>query len=118
MRTFRELKVWEKSHRLVLEIYACTRQFPSDEKFGLTAQLRRAAVSIAANLAEGARRPTQSDFARHVGIARGSASEVDYLIVLAAELGYVDANVGTSLQAKLDEILRMLTALRRGLTGD
>jgi four helix bundle protein len=116
VRTYRELKVWEKSHRLVLEIYECTRDFPSAERFGLTAQLRRAAVSIASNLAEGARRPTQSDFARHVGIARGSASETDYLVVLATELGYVDAKVAESLQTKLDEILRMLTALRLGLT--
>src|SRR5687767_2176843 len=111
MFTFESLKVWKRSHALVLTIYEQTRRFPPDEKFGLTSQLRRAAVSIPANLAEGCKRSSPGDFARHVAIARGSASEVDYLIVLSSELGYLEASSAEPLRHELGEILSMLTSL-------
>jgi four helix bundle protein len=101
----------------VLEVYAISRAFPLDERFGLQSQLRRAAVSIAANLAEGCRRPTRADFARHVGIAEGSASETDYLLLLATQLGYGEKQRIEKVRRELDEILRILAALRLSLSG-
>jgi four helix bundle protein len=115
MRTFDDLKVWRRSHALVKEIYEQTRRFPSDERFGLTSQLRRAAVSIAANLAEGCKRSTRADFARHVSIATGSASEVDYLVLLAFELSCLEEQPSQLMRKELAEILRMLTSLRLSL---
>jgi four helix bundle protein len=118
MRTFEELIVWKRSHLLVMSIYERTRSFPPEERFGLTSQLRRAAVSVPANLAEGCKRSSRSDFARHVAIARASASEVDYLVYLSTALGYVEESVSHELRRELDEIQRMLTALYRGLNVD
>ncbi|HMO84838.1 MAG TPA: four helix bundle protein [Lacipirellulaceae bacterium] len=89
MQDFRNLKVWEKSHALTLDVYRHSRGFPSDERFGLTSQLRRACSSVPANLAEGCTRGGDLDFARFVNIAAGSASETDYHLLLARDLGYL-----------------------------
>jgi four helix bundle protein len=78
MQDFRQLKVWQKAHRFVLHVYEATQKFPAEERFGLTSQIRRAAVSIPANIAEGAVRSSDADFGRFLHIALGSASEVDY----------------------------------------
>jgi four helix bundle protein len=86
MRNFRELKVWEKSHQLTLLIYQATRNFPSEELYGLTSQIRRACSSIPANIAEGCGRQTGKDFARFLQIAFGSASELEYHLLLAYDL--------------------------------
>ena len=83
MRDFRELKVWQKAHRFVLDLYRHTQGFPAEERFGLTVQLRRAAVSVASNIAEGCGREGERDFARFLSIAGGSASEVEYQLLLA-----------------------------------
>ena len=87
MQHFRELKVWQRSHALVLELYQFTRRFPADERFGLTSQLRRAAVSVPTNIAEGTKRLGKQDYARFLNIAEGSLSETEHLVMLSCELG-------------------------------
>jgi four helix bundle protein len=91
MRDFRELKVWRKAHELTLDVYRVTRAFPKEETYGLTSQIRRAAASVGANIAEGSGKNSRSDFARYLQIAIGSASELEYHLLLAKDLCYVDA---------------------------
>ena len=86
MQPFTELKVWQRSHALVLEIYTLTRDFPAEERFGLTSQLRRAAISVATNIAEGSRRQHAQDFARFLNIAEASLAELEYLLMLTHDL--------------------------------
>jgi len=86
LKNFKELKVWQKSHQLTLAGYQITRKFPREELFGLTGQLRRASASIPANIAEGCGRKGEADFARFLQIAAGSASELEYHILLSYEL--------------------------------
>lgn len=111
MQNFKDLKVWQKAHRIVLSIYQQTVSFPAQEKFGLTNQIRRAAVSIPANIAEGSVRSSDADFARFLHIALGSASEVDYYLVLARDLRFWNEETYQTLDADLQEIKRMLAAL-------
>jgi len=115
MQDFRNLKVWEKSHRLVLEIYQLTQNFPKEERYGLTSQIRRAAGSIPANIAEGCGRQSDVDFARFVQIGLGSASELEYHIVLAQDLNYLSQTDGENLISKIQELKRMMTPLIRRL---
>jgi four helix bundle protein len=89
LRNFRELKVWEKSHRLTLEVYQATTGFPREEMYGLTSQIRRASASIPANIAEGRGRSGVAELARFLHIATGSASELDYHLMLARDLGFL-----------------------------
>ena len=89
MQDFRDLKVWEKSHQFVLSVYGATSSFPREEMYGLTSQLRRAAVSVPTNIAEGCGRGTDADFARFLQIAMGSACEADYLLLLSRDLKYL-----------------------------
>ena len=91
MRDFRKLQVWERSHELTLKIYELTSQFPREEIYGLTNQIRRACTSIPTNIAEGCGRESTADFARFLQIAMGSASETEYLILLAHNLKYFNA---------------------------
>jgi four helix bundle protein len=93
MQDFRDLKVWQRAHALVLQIYKASSRFPDHERYGLISQLRRAAVSIPANIAEGTIRASDQDFARFLQIAIGSASEVDYLLLLARDLEYANSEV-------------------------
>lgn len=116
MQDFRNLEVWNKAHLHTLEIYRCTKQFPDDERFGLTSQLRRASASIGANLAEGCGRGSDADFARHVQIAMGSASEVEYHILLAKDLGYVRDDMYARLQEEISRLKRMLASLLKTLS--
>jgi four helix bundle protein len=104
-RSFRDLIVWQKAHHFVLEIYRFTKAFPSDEKFGLTSQLRRAAVSVPANIAEGFPKRGPSDKIRFFNIAQGSLEEVHYYLILAKDLGYGDSS---SLLNLYDEVGRLL----------
>jgi four helix bundle protein len=90
MKDFRQLKVWEEAHQLVLAIYAATAGFPSEERFGLTFQIRRASASIPTNIAEGCGRVGDGEFQRFLQIAMGSVSEVDYQLLLARDLGFVN----------------------------
>ena len=117
MRDFRDLKVWGKGHALTLEIYRATRRFPPEERYGLTAQMRRAAASIPTKLAEGCGRYGDRELARFVAIAAGSASEVEYLLMLARDLDLLKANVHGELHSKITEIKKMLTAFHRKLAS-
>jgi four helix bundle protein len=117
MQDFRNLKVWEKAHALTLEVYRGTRDFPSDERFGLTSQLRRSSASVPANLAEGCARGGDIDFARFVNVAAGSASETDYHLLLARDLGYLDEMLYKPLFEKVTEVKRMLNSFERTLRG-
>jgi four helix bundle protein len=115
MRDFRELKVWQKAHRCTLEIYRHTQGFPAEERFGLTAQLRKAAVSVPSNIAEGCGREGERDFARFLSIAGGSASEVEYQLLLARDLGYLPDERHRPLDAQINEVKRMLNSFIRTL---
>ena len=111
MQDYRKLQVWQKSHNLVLQVYKITKGFPGDERYGLTSQLRRAAVSIPSNIAEGSGRKTQAEFARFLHIAMGSASEVEYHLLLARDLGYVEEDQYRLTSHQVAEIKRMLSGL-------
>lgn len=116
MRDFKELKVWQKAHRLVLDIYRHSQAFPVDERFGLTAQLRRSAVCVPSNIAEGCGRQSERDFARFLSIAGGSASETEYQLLLACELGYLPQPKHRDLDAQTNEVKRMLNAFIQKLS--
>jgi four helix bundle protein len=112
MQHFKNLKVWQRSHQLVLDLYKLSVSFPSHERFGLTSQLRRSAASVPTNIAEGCKREGQQDFARFLNIAEGSLSEAEYLVMLSSDLGYLSGNDSERLIAEISEIARMLHALR------
>jgi four helix bundle protein len=115
MRDFRQLKVWQKAHSFVLDLYRHSQGFPAEERFGLTVQLRRAAVSVASNIAEGCGRDGERDFARFLSIAGGSASEVEYQLLLARDLGYLPDEFHHPLDAQINEVKRMLNSFIRTL---
>jgi four helix bundle protein len=115
MRDFRTLKVCQKAHDCVLEIYRHTRDFPTEERFGLTAQLRRAATSVPSNIAEGCGREGDRELARFLSIAGGSASEVEYQLLLAHDLNLLDDEPYRQLDAQIKEVRRMLNAFIRKL---
>jgi four helix bundle protein len=115
IQSYRDLKVWQMSRELASEVYLLTNHFPPDEKFGLISQLRRAAISIASNIAEGHGRRLPKAFNHHLSIARGSASEVETQIIIAADLQFIDVTRIEAPLAKLDEISRMITGLQRSL---
>lgn len=115
MQDFRKLKVWRKAHELTLAVYRQTRGFPADEKYGLTSQLRRAALSIAANIAEGTGRDTRADFRRFLQIALGSANEVEYYLILSCDLEYLQTSDRDRLIDALVEVRKMLASLSRSL---
>ena len=117
MQDFRNLKVWQKAHALTLDVYRKTRVFPSDEKYGLTSQLRRSCSSIPANLAEGCGRSGDNDFARFVNIARGSACETDYHLLLSRDLEFLPAFDYDPLLNQISEVKRMLASFEQTLRG-
>jgi four helix bundle protein len=111
----KKLEVWKQSMTLVIEIYRTTEKFPSKEVYGLTNQIRRAAVSIPSNIAEGAARQTQKEFTNFLHIAQGSMSELDTQLELANRLGYLNDNSRNSLNEMMEQIDKMLTGLIRHL---
>jgi four helix bundle protein len=111
MKDFRKLSVWQKSHELTLELYSESSKFPREELFGLTSQLRRVSSSIPANIAEGCGKGTDADFARFLQIAFGSACEVEYHLILARDLGYLNDEQYERRTENLIEIKRMLSSL-------
>ncbi|MFZ1072128.1 MAG: four helix bundle protein [Verrucomicrobiia bacterium] len=115
MQDFRKLEVWQRSHELTLKVYELTRSFPADEKFGLTSQLRRAAVSVELNLAEGSSRGSDPDFRRFVQMAIGSASEVECQLLLARDLKFLPEARYKGLESEVQQIKRMLIRLTNGL---
>jgi len=118
MKDFRKLKVWEKAHQLVLAVYDTTASFPRPETYGLTAQIRRSASSIPSNIAEGCGRDGDAELARFCLIARGSASELEYPILLAHDLKLIPSAHYEELSQTIIEIKRMLTVLVQKLTAD
>ena len=113
MANFRRLQVWQCAHQLTLDLYRRTRRFPRDEQFGLTGQIRRASVSIGANIAEGSNQSSAS-FARYVGLGIGSANELDYLLQLSMELGFP---IDESLIDRATQLAKMLQGLRSHIIG-
>ena len=111
-RGHRGLVAWQKAMELVTEIYRITRDFPKDELYGLVSQLRRAAVSIPSNLAEGYGRNSRNEFHHSVGLARGSLAEVETQIEIAKKMHYVSEESCSELLARVDEVGRLLTGLR------
>ena len=108
MRDFKELKVWEKAHALALKVYHSTRSFPVQEQYGVTSQLRRAAVSVSTNIAEGCGRSSEIEFARFLEISFGSASELQYLALLSKDLELFDSATYQQIASDVDEVKRML----------
>ena len=117
MRNFRDLKVWEKGHKLVLAIYRATMAFPREEIYGLTAQIRRASTSIPSNIAEGCGGDTGGDFARFLQMAMGSASELEYELLLARDLGFLNPSEHQVLAKDTTEVKRMLATLIQRVRG-
>jgi four helix bundle protein len=109
VKDFKSLKAWGKAHELTLKIYNVTKSFPREEVFGLTSQLRRACASIPANIAEGCGRNGDTEVARFLVIASGSASEVEYHLLLAHDLNYLDHDEYRQLDGEVNELKRMLT---------
>ena len=118
MRDFRDLAVWQKSHQLTLDVYRATRSFPVEERYGLTAQLRRSVASVPTNIAEGCGRDGERELARFLAIAAGSASETEYHLLLALDLEYLPRATHEDLNARVNEVKKMLGAFHRKLTAN
>ena len=115
MQRFTELRVWQRSHALALDVYRITATFPEAERFGITSQVRRAAVSIASNIAEGAKRQSRREYVRFLNVAEGSLAETESLLRLSHDLGFAeDAAVG-DLVNEAEEIARMLHGFRQAV---
>ncbi len=117
-QSYRDLVVWQKGIELAKQLYGLTAKFPSEEKFGLISQIRRAAVSVSSNIAEGQARNTTGEFIQFISHAEGSAAELDTQLYLSVELGFVNSADAAPILTLIDEIRRMLNALRRRLNGD
>lgn len=118
MKDFRNIKVWEKAHRLVVAVYDATARFPKEEIYGLTSQIRRAAGSIPANIAEGCGRDGDAELARFCQIAMGSASELEYHLLLARDLKYLNDSAHKEIDKALIEVKRMLASFIQKLRAD
>ncbi|MBG6131947.1 four helix bundle protein [Aquimarina sp. EL_43] len=115
MRDFKELKVWKESHKLCLLIYELTKRFPDDERFGIISQLRRASTSVPTNISEGCGHDSNKEFARFLRIASGSISEVEYLLILSKDLGYLEKEQANDLLNKVVFIRKMLFNLVKAI---
>jgi four helix bundle protein len=111
MQNYKDLKVWEKAHQFTLGVYRVSKSFPKEEIYGLTSQLRRAASSIAANIAEGCGKNTKNDFANFLNISLGSSNEAEYFVLLAKDLNYVSLEEYDVLIKLINEVKAMLIAL-------
>lgn len=111
MKDYRNLIVWQKAHLLALDVYKVTKDFPSEEKFGMISQLRRAATSVPTNISEGCGHQSKREFVRYLQIASGSASETEYLILLSKDLNYISPEDYTKLFQLVTEIKKMLYSL-------
>lgn len=115
MHQFKELIIWKKSREFCSKIYAITSNFPTEEKFGITNQLRRASVSIPSNIAEGSSRKSNKDFARFLEIAIGSAYEIETQILISSDLGFINSENTLNLINSLEEIIKMTSRFRATL---
>jgi len=115
LRNYRDLQVWQKAYQLCLEIYKATGEFPKNELYGITAQIRRAAVSVPSNVAEGYGRKTTKEYIQFLYIAYGSICELETQILLSGDLGYIEAGKLKKIQDGIGEVERMLKALINSL---
>ena len=111
MKDFKDLRVWEKAHSMTIGVYKATKEFPREELFGITSQMRRAASSIGANIAEGTGRRSDGELTRYLHIARGSAAELEYHLLLARDLDLLSTAKFDLMRRQVDEVQRMLTSL-------
>jgi len=118
IKSHRDLIAWQKAMLLVTDVYGLTKTFPREEMYGLTAQIRRAAASVPANIAEGQGRRYGREFHQFLGNARGSLMELDTHLELALRVGYLNENQHVAIQAKLDEVGRILNGLMRSISSD
>ena len=118
MRDFRKIQVWQKSHELTLRLYKVTSAFPKEQLYGLTSQIRRASAFIPSNIAEGCGRNTQTELARFIHIASGSACELDYHLLLAHDLGFLDREIYLELGNTISEIKRMLHGFEKTVSSN
>ena len=117
MRDYRRLPVWSRAHELTMMTYQITSKFPTEERFGLTSQMRRAAISIASNIVEGYGRQSDRDSARFLHIASGSSCELEYQLVLAGDLGYINNNDMKQPLTTCKEVRQMLAGLLKKLAA-
>jgi four helix bundle protein len=113
--SYRDLVAWQKAVDLACDVYSLTRNFPADERFGMTAQLRRAALSVSNNIAEGHGRDTRGEFLNSLSASRGSANEVESMLIVAKRLGYASATETQPHLIEVDDCLRLLAGLRSHL---
>lgn len=118
MRDFKTLSVWQRAHRLTLNVYTVSSSFPKGEIYGLTSQMRRASVSIASNIAEGCGRGSDSEMAHFMSIATGSASELQCQILLAGDLGFLDGATCAELEAQVIEVKKMASSFINRLKAE
>jgi len=116
MKNFRNMKVWEKAHKLTIETYKVTKNYPKDELYGITSQMRRSSASIPTNIAEGCGRLTDPDFARFLTIAMGNAKELEYQFILSKDLEYINQKDYEILDSNVNEIKKMLVGLHKALS--
>jgi four helix bundle protein len=117
-KSFRDLLVWKKSIELSKKIYELTEKSPEKEKFGITNQIRRSAVSIASNIAEGSGRYSDKEFAQFLSIARGSVAELYTQLAIAVEVGYFDKKSFETIEISINEVGKMINGLRNSITND
>ena len=117
MHNFKNLTVWQRSIDLTAEIYSMTTCFPADEKYGLTSQIRRAAISISSNIAEGAGRKSSKEFRNFISISTGSAFELETQIIVARRLNLIDEMIMNEISLKVAEIQKMLYGLDRSISS-
>jgi four helix bundle protein len=115
MQRFTELRVWQRSHAFALDVYRITATFPDGERFGIVSQVRRAGVSIASNIAEGAKRQSRREYVRFLNVAEGSLAEAESLLRLSRDLGFADDAVVGELIKEAEEIARMLHGFREAV---
>jgi four helix bundle protein len=115
MRAFSNLSIWQKSHALTLKIYHITKSFPKEEMFGLSSQMRRSASSISTNIAEGCGRSSNPQFKHVLDFSLGSASELEYQVILSKDLFYISENIFNELEPMVTEVRKMIHAYRRKL---
>ena len=115
IRSYKDLLVWQKAINIITDVYTATKKFPSEERFGLSSQVQRAAVSIAANIAEGHGRGTRNDYAHFLDMANGSISELETLFIIVRKLSYCTDQECSKIEGQLHEVGKMLGSLRSKL---
>jgi four helix bundle protein len=118
MKTHKDLEVWQKSILLVTSLYALTSKYPSNETYGITSQIRRAAVSIPTNISEGAARNHRKEFVQFLGISIGSAAELETLLLISFNLKFLTEEIFFHISSDLEKVIRMLINLRKSLSSD